>query len=285
MEQRFGKHRSKPYTGADKDSEKDEIIDISDPGSWENRRSYKDEEQERRAASPVEAEGNDLSVFPEDEELTITSVQLLKSPKFRYRIYFGPFQVEVHEDVMVKYRMMKGAVFTKHELEEIVIADERQRGYGEALKYLSRKPRTSFEIATRLKEKGWSEETISEVIERLIQERWINDAAYAQEWAGQRLRSRGKGKAWIRYELRQKGISKPLIEEALGQVSEDDEYDSAMQLAQRKWRTTSGETADKKRKIGAFLMRRGFSGQLAGKVLRELIQKDGIEDRDEWEDL
>ena len=87
------------------------------------------------------------------------------------------------------------------------------------MKYLSRKPRTSFEIATRLKEKGWSEETISEVIERLIQERWINDAAYAQEWAGQRLRSRGKGKAWIRYELRQKGISKPLIEEALGQVS------------------------------------------------------------------
>ena len=249
------------------------------------RRSYKDKELEKSAASPVEAEGNDLSAFPEDKELAITSVQLLKSPKFRYRIYFGSFQVEVHEDVMVKYRMMKGAVFTKHELEEIVIADERQRGYGEALKYLSRKPRTSFEIATRLKEKGWSEETISEVIERLIQERWINDAAYAQEWAGQRLRSRGKGKAWIRYELRQKGISKPLIEEALGQVSEDDEYDSAMQLAQRKWRTTSGEMADKKRKIGAFLMRRGFSGQLAGKVLRELIQKDGIEDRDEWEDL
>lgn len=284
MEQRFGKSRSKPYTGAGKDNEKDEIIDISDPGSWENRRSYKNEDSEK-AASPAAAEGNDLSAFPEDKELTITSVQLLKSPKFRYRIYFGTFQVEVHEDVMVKYRMMKGAVFTKLELEEIVIADERQRGYGEALKYLSRKPRTSFEIATRLKEKGWSEETIGEVIERLIQERWINDAAYAQEWAGQRLRSRGKGKAWIRYELRQKGISKPLIEEALGQVSEDEEYDSAMQLAQRKWRTTSGETADKKRKIGAFLMRRGFSGQLAGKVLRELIQKDGIEDRDEWEEL
>ncbi|WMT39135.1 RecX family transcriptional regulator [Paenibacillus sp. D2_2] len=284
MEQRFGKHRSKPYAAASEDSENNEIIDISDPSSWESKRSYNEENREQVATSQVEAESNDLSAFPDGEELTITTVQLLKSPKFRYRIYFGPFSIEVHEDIMVKYRMMKGAVFTKHDLEEIVIADERQRGYGEALKYLSRKPRTSFEIASRLKEKGWSEDTIGDVIERLIQERWINDAAYAQEWAGQRLRSRGKGKAWIRHELRQKGISKPLIEEALGQVSEEDEYDSAMQLAQRKWRTTSGETADKKRKIGAFLMRRGFSGQLVGKVVRELVQKDGMEDGDEWED-
>jgi len=283
VEQRFGKHRSKPYAEAGKDSGDDEIIDISDPSSWVSGRSYNEEYREQGAASQVVAEINDLSTFPDGEELAITSVQLLKSPKFRYRISFGPFQVDVHEDIMVKYRMMKGAVFTKHELEEIVIADERQRGYGEALKYLSRKPRTSFEIASRLKEKGWSEETIGEVIERLILERWIDDAAYAQEWAGQRLRSRGKGKAWIRHELRQKGVSKPLIEEALGQVSEEDEYDSAMQLAQRKWRTTSGESTDKKRKIGAFLMRRGFSGQLAGKVLRELVQKDGMEDEDEWE--
>lgn len=286
MEQRFGNRRTKPYARVGEDSENSEIVDISEQGSWEDRHVYKEDHKERRSSSdPLEAENHDLSVFPEDEELIITTVQLLKSPKFRYRISFGPYSMDVHEDIMIKYRMIKGAVFTKLELEEIITADERQRGYGEALKYLSRKPRTSYEIACRLKEKGWGEEMIAEVIERLIQERWIDDAVYAQEWAAQRVRSRGKGKAWIRHELRQKGISKPLIEEALGQVSEEAEYDSAMQLAQRKWRTTSGETVDKKRKVGAFLMRRGFSGGLVSKVVSELAQQDGMEYGEEWEEL
>ena len=48
----------------------------------------------------------------------------------------------VHEDVMLKYRMFKGNVFRKEELEEIIVADERQRAYVEALNHLSRKPRT-----------------------------------------------------------------------------------------------------------------------------------------------
>lgn len=49
----------------------------------------------------------------------------------------------------------------------------------------------------------------------------------------------------MRHELRQKGVSKPLIEDALGEVSEDDEFASAMLLGAKKWRGTSGEPLDK----------------------------------------
>ena len=59
----------------------------------------------------------------------------------------------VHEDVMLKYRMFKGNVFRKEELEEIIVADERQRAYVEALNHLSRKPRTAKEITQRLQQK------------------------------------------------------------------------------------------------------------------------------------
>lgn len=93
---------------------------------------------------------------------------------------------------MIKYRMIKGAVFTKAELEEIVSADERQQGYADAQTYLSRKPRTAYEISMRLKEKGWGEETINDVIGRLQAEGYLDDAAYAQEWAAQRVKLRGR---------------------------------------------------------------------------------------------
>nr|WP_114499224.1 RecX family transcriptional regulator [Fontibacillus phaseoli] len=228
-------------------------------------------------------ESGGIGAFPEGIELTITSVLLLKRPKFRYVISFGPYSLEVHEDVMIKYRMIKGAIFTKSELEEIVLADERQQAYADALHYLGRKPRTAFEITMRLGEKGWSEEAAADVVLRLTAEGLVDDAAYAQEWAGQRVRGRGKGKLWVRHELRQKGVSKPLIEEALQTVSEDDEFESAMEFASKKWRSTSGEPADRKRKTGAFLMRRGFSGSLVSRVIRELGKEDGISEVEEWE--
>ncbi|MNO34460.1 Regulatory protein RecX [compost metagenome] len=298
MEQRYGDRGYRSHTNRNKESDHSEIVDISEESFWVQEKkskntygSYAKKSGENRydlEENDNDSNGNDenngVGLFPDDIDLEITSVQMLKRPKFRYRISFGPYSLEVHEDVMIKYRMLKGTVFSKIELTEIVLADERQRGYGDALQYLSRKPRTGFEISMRLKEKGWSEETIAYVMDRLTGEGLVNDALYAQEWAGQRVKNRGKGKLWVRQELRQKGVSKPLIEEALGEVSEEDEYDSAMQLGAKKWKTTSGEYLDKKRKVGSFLMRRGFSGGLVSRVLRELASKDGADGVEDWEE-
>ncbi|WP_234404956.1 regulatory protein RecX [Paenibacillus bouchesdurhonensis] len=248
------------------------IVDISEERFWGNTKGESFNEEPRFAD------------FPEDGELEITRVEALKRPKFRYRIHFGSYSIEVHEDVMIKYRMIKGTAFAKVDLEEIIAADERQRSYGDALLYLSRKPRTAYEIALRLGEKGWSEDTVSDVIHRLMQEKLVDDAAYAQEWARQRVGNRGKGKLWVRHELRQKGIAKPLIEDALGEVSEEEEYNSAFQLGLKKWNATKGEFMERKRKTGAFLMRRGYSGGLVSKVIRELADQEGRKNTEDWEE-
>ncbi|WP_019640232.1 regulatory protein RecX [Paenibacillus fonticola] len=248
------------------------IVDISEERFWGKTIDEPSHEKESFAD------------FPEEGELEITKVEALRRPKFRYRIYFGPYAIEVHEDVMIKYRMIKGTAFSKADLEEIIAADERQRSYGDALAYLSRKPRTAYEICLRLDEKGWSEGTASDVIRRLTQEGLVDDAAYAQEWVRQRVGSHGKGKLWVRHELQQKGIAKPLIEEALNEVSEEDEYDSAFQLGLKKWKSTKGELMERKRKTGAFLMRRGYPGGLVAKVIRELVRQDGQEYAEDWEE-
>lgn len=261
----------------------DEIVDISDESFWEPVPRKVSRDPEGTEASQTE-EPSGLDAFPEDTELAITSVMMLKRPKYRYRISFGTYSLEIHEDVMIKYRMIKGAVFTKIDLEEIVAADERQQGYADALKYLSLKPRTTYEIAQRLGEKGWGEETIQDVLARLQSEGYVDDAAYAQEWASQRVKLRGKGKLWVKHELRQKGVSKSYIEEALGEVSEDDEFESALQLGLKKWRGTTGEPLDRKRKTGAFLQRRGFSGSVVSRVMRELGNREQMHGMDDWDE-
>ncbi|AHV97788.1 regulatory protein RecX [Paenibacillus sabinae] len=221
-----------------------------------------------------------LSQFPDNEPLTITKVERQKSGH-RYMLHFGPYRLSVHEDIMIKYRMISGNVFTKEDLQEIVLADERQRAYVEGLRYLERKPRTRMEMARRLRQKEIGEELIDEVLERLRRERLIDDSQYAKQWAEQRVTGHRKGKLWVRHELRGKGIDKSVIAEALDGISIDQERQSALELGRKKWNAVKGEPSDKRRKTGAFLMRRGFSGGIVRSVLNTLREDgdiNGMED-------
>lgn len=230
---------------------------------------------------PEEERGELLGDFPDGEQLTITRVEREKKGQ-RYLIYFGEHKLSVHEDVMIKYRMLTGSVFLKEDLQEIVIADERQRAYVEGLRYLERKPRTSTEMVRRLREKEIGETIITEVVQRLTEERFLDDPLYARQWAEQRLNSQRKGKLWIRQELREKGIDKSLIADALEEITPEQELESALATARKKWNMLSGEPYDKRRKTGAFLMRRGFGGETVRQVLNILREEtDSGDDIDE----
>ncbi len=123
----------------------------------------------------------DISHFPDGQELVITAVERQPRQKGRYLISFGEYTLSIHEDVMIKYRMLKGNVFTKQELEDIVVADEKQRAYVQALKYLERKQRTRKELADRLREKEYTQAVIEHALQRLEQESLINDELYAKQ--------------------------------------------------------------------------------------------------------
>lgn len=230
---------------------------------------------------PEEHKEDPLSAFPKDEMLEITKVERQKKSDHRYMIHFGPYSLTVHEDVMIKYRMITGNTFMKSELEEIVIADERQRAYVEGLRYLALKPRTAQEMARRLRQKEIGETIIGEIVQRLQDERLIDDPLYAKQWAEQRISNQRKGKLWIRQELREKGIDKSQIAEALDSISPEDELASALQTGRKKWNATKGEAFDKKRKTGAFLMRRGFSGEMVRQVLNTLAQEADVKDEED----
>ncbi|MBO2944147.1 RecX family transcriptional regulator [Paenibacillus sp. F411] len=220
-------------------------------------------------------EGTDLSDFPEGEDLIITAVEALRKPRHRYLIWFGPYSMSVHEDVMIKYVMTKDAVFHKAELLDIVMADEEQRAYVESLKFLERKPRTAKEIQQRLMQKGMTEDAIQKSLQRLSQEGLIDDAWYAKQWAEQRISGHKKGKMWVKQELKQKGIDSEIITEALDEVDEEAELESCYIIGRKKWQQSKGEIFERKRKTGAFLMRRGFTGDQVRKTVNRLVQEEG----------
>jgi regulatory protein len=231
-----------------------------------------------------------ISLFPDHEELMITRVeQGQRRNRGRYIIHFGPYSLSVLEDVMIKYNMFKGTSFVKKELEDIVLADEKQQAYVHALRYLGQKPRTRQEIAQRLAQKEVDQTVIDEILVRLQREKLVDDDLYARQWARQRITSQRKGKMWIRQELRQKGISKASIGEALGEITDYEEWESALSIGRKKWNQVRGDIMDKKRKTFPFLMRRGYSGDMTRRVVNHLsaAEQDGAFDDEEllhWEE-
>ncbi|VTR58219.1 recombination regulator RecX [Actinobacillus pleuropneumoniae] len=139
----------------------------------------------------------------------------------------------VHEDVMLKYRMLKGHVFRKEELQEIVVADERQRAYVEALNHLARKPRTTQEIAQRLQQKGFERSSVETALKRLEKDKLVDDALYAKMWAEQRMTSHKKGRLWVKQELRPKRNRHRADLGALGEISAESELESCLAVGRK----------------------------------------------------
>lgn len=196
--------------------------------------------------------------------VTITRVERVERQAGRYTIHFdGAAPVEVHEDVMIKFRLLKGSELSLDSLTEILRADEGNKAYVQAIKYLQRKPRTRIELARNLAQKGYEDGIVQEVLDRLEREWLVDDKSYAMQWAHQRLNRHMKGRRWIQHELKQKGVQDRHIETALHSIDPEEEWDSALHAARKKWRQTKGEMHLRKQKVAVFLARRGFPMDMA----------------------
>ena len=139
------------------------------------------------------------------------------------------------------------------------------------LRLLRYRPRSRFEAESRLRRRGYSNEVIQEVLTWAEGSGLIDDEAFARLWVADRLERRPCGRALLRRELREKGVSPEIIEGALEGAELDEETLVRSLAAERLKRYRDGSWEERGRKTLAFLSRRGFPPSLSRKVLRELL--------------
>lgn len=209
----------------------------------------------------------------------ITSVERQKGNKHRYNLFVdGEYAFSVHEDIMIKHRLIKGETVEQAEIARIVQDDERHQCYLEAIRYIGRRPRALKEVKMHLKEKGYEPDRASEAVDRLLREGYLNDESFAKLWTEHRIVSQRKGRRWVEMELSQKGVDDGDIAAALKGIDPEEEYAGALELGAKKWRTTGGEPLERKRKVMGFLLRRGYSNELVSRVIREIANRQEEEE-------
>lgn len=138
------------------------------------------------------------------------------------------------------------------------------------LNFISYRPRSAKEVFDHLRRKSFDEAARDHAVHRLKQLGYLDDAEFARFWVESRMAHRPRGKRALAWELRQKGIADAIIEDVLAQCS-GDEIALARAAAHKRAATIATNDSDKfRRKLGAFLTRRGFSYKVVEQVVDAL---------------
>jgi regulatory protein len=120
-----------------------------------------------------------------------------------------------------------------------------------------------------LTRRAYSKATAEKTLEKLRTLNYINDEAFARNWASGRAKGRGYGPKRIYQELRKKGISDGLIREIVREnFDQVAERKQAMSLLEKRFNNQQLGDPKMLRRAAGFLERRGYSSQVIFDLLR-----------------
>ena len=138
-------------------------------------------------------------------------------------------------------------------------------------KYCAYQERCVKDVRDKLKTFDIPEEEKSKILDYLLDNRFVNDERFAQSFVRGKVNQSGWGMNKIRFHLMQKGIDKELIDEALGQTDEAVYRQRLIDILKTKSKTIKADSDfEKKRKLAAYAMQKGFEGNLVWEVLKDL---------------
>lgn len=202
----------------------------------------------------------------------ITAIMPDKRNKDRVKLYLdGEYFGSVSALVAATKRLEEGREIDEKALSDLLFESDKRNAFDYALGYISRYVCTCKKIEEKLYEKGYGKVVVNFTIEKLASYGYINDAEYAVQYV---TVNRGvKGARRLREELKQRGVAIEHIENALKEVTteEDDAYALAVKHASGK------DLGDEKyvARLVRYLSYRGYGQDVIARCLSRLRDECG----------
>ncbi len=169
-------------------------------------------------------------------------------------------------------RLRIGRELSDEEFEHLRDLSRESLALEQCLSLLARRPRSSAEIETYLRDKGYGPALRERIIERLQASNYLDDRAFAAWWIENRIQFKPRSRKALRYELRQKGVSSSIIDEALAELDDEALALAAGRSRIERWRSLP--ESERRHKMLSFLHGRGFSYDTANRVVDKLKIND-----------
>lgn len=186
----------------------------------------------------------------------------------------GSFAFTLAVDTIAQERLEVGDDLDERRVAALLAADQVARATETALHFLAYRSRSEREVRDRLRRGDYAPEVIEQVIARLHGWRYLDDADFARRWVEGRTTQKPRGARLLQQELRRKGIDAETAKEAIAEA-EIDELAAATELARKRITAYAGEEpVVVRRRVGAYLARRGYGFDVARAALDRVMGED-----------
>jgi regulatory protein len=216
----------------------------------------------------------------------ITALKAQKKNPNRVNVFLdGEFAFGVSR--IVAAWLKTGQILTEEKVLSLQQDDAREVAFQNALIVISYRPRSVHEVQKKLREKGFDDTVIDLVVERLKASGLVEDKEFAQAWIENRTVFRPRSQRLMALELRQKGVPDEVVQKALVDSVDDETlaHQAAIQYARK---LKNLEWLEFRKKLSAFLARRGFSFEIIGPLVRRVWQESqntaGAEQHSDFEE-
>ncbi len=183
----------------------------------------------------------------------------------------GKYAFGLEAEVALKEGLKVGQELSAGQIEALKKANNYQRCFNTAARYLSYRPRSEYEMRRQLSKHHFDDDIIEAVLSKLKEQGLVDDTAFARFWKENRQSFSPRSQWLTRLELKQKGVPSEIIDQV---VSTIDDADNAYRAATG--RAHSLKMSDYhgfRHRLGEYLRRRGFGYGVISRTIERLWQE------------
>jgi regulatory protein len=194
----------------------------------------------------------------------------------------GAFALALDEALVLEFGLYVGREVNQADLELWRGADLFQKTLDHALNFITFRPRSREEVRRHLLGRKVAPDLTDKVLAKLETMGVLSDQQFAEFWVENREQFNPRSARALGMELRQKGVDRETIDAA---VAPERDEERALAAARKKLRGV--EQADYqtfRKRLGDYLLRRGFSYAVASATVRQLWEETHQERPEEGEE-
>lgn len=213
--------------------------------------------------------------------MKILNIKKLQSGK--YKITFDNNEkLTLHDDIILKNNLLFHKEITNEEFNELNKENNNYNNYAKVLKYISYKMRSTKEVKEYLKKLKCSEFEQSEIIEKLINNKLINDELYVKSFINDKINLSLDGPYKIRRYLESQDIDSSFIDKELDKIDYEIFENKLKKIIEKKIKTNHKDSEYQlKKKILEYCSNIGYPKDMINENLcdvkidsSKIIQKE-----------
>lgn len=186
-----------------------------------------------------------------------------------YEVNLNNSKCKIHEELVLKHKLFLDKDISQEELEQIEKDNKFYIVLDDIYKYLSKYPKTEYEIKKYISTKTKEVDKTYEQIKHLI-----NDKTYAKNYCLEKISFSNDGPEKIKQALKYKHIDSNFIEEALEEFNEKRQIEKIKKIIDYRIKINKKSLIVFKKDTLAYLYNLGYKINIINKVLNNISFDD-----------